>query len=73
MAREHVRPRAGLVVRDPVTLEQLPAEGKTVDTSETYWARRVKARDVVKGKGTEPKSKSQATAPKTQPEAKEAN
>jgi len=37
---------ADLVVRDPVTLEMLPVDGKTVDDS-PYWRRRLSSGDVV--------------------------
>lgn len=38
--------RPGLVVRDPVSMTPLPAEGKSV-VLDSYWRRRLKAGDVV--------------------------
>lgn len=46
MERVHVRPREGLVVRDPETLQPLPPEGREVDLT-TYWIRRLADGDVV--------------------------
>ena len=40
-----LRPRAGLIVRDPVTMEPLPSEG-AVKPLTTYWRRRIKDGDV---------------------------
>ena len=41
-----VKPKAGLVVRDPVTKFSLPPEGREVQPS-AYWLRRLTAGDVV--------------------------
>ena len=41
-----VRPRTGLIVRDPVTREPLPADGADVSRS-PYWLRRLRAGDIV--------------------------
>ncbi len=41
-----VRPRAGLIVRDPLTLRALPEEGGTVPRT-SFWLRRVFCGDVV--------------------------
>lgn len=41
-----VKPASGLVVRDPGTLEPLPAEGGAVELT-TYWQRRLRDGDVV--------------------------
>lgn len=40
-----VRPKAGLLVRDPVTGTPLPAEGREVPRSQ-YWLRRIEDRDL---------------------------
>lgn len=45
---EHVKPAAGLVVRDPHTRQALPEGGAPVDTSDLYWARRLNDGDVVR-------------------------
>lgn len=42
----HVKPAEGLTVLDPETRQPLPAEGATV-ANNTYWARRLRDRDVV--------------------------
>ncbi|AAS94693.1 DUF2635 domain-containing protein [Nitratidesulfovibrio vulgaris] len=42
----HIRPRTGLVVRDPATMQPLPAEGAEVPT-DSHWLRRLQAGDVV--------------------------
>lgn len=42
-------PKRGLVVRDPLTLSPLPAEGATVRVT-TYWTRRINAKDVTEGR-----------------------
>ncbi|NDY41252.1 DUF2635 domain-containing protein [Dissulfurirhabdus thermomarina] len=46
MARIHVRPAPGRLVRDPVTHAPLPEEGALVEDS-TYWRRRIRVGDVV--------------------------
>lgn len=43
---EHLKPVAGLVVRDPVTRQALPEEGALVDTADLYWVRRLNDGDV---------------------------
>ena len=53
---------ADLVVRDPVTLEKLPADGKAVEDS-AYWRRRLRSGDVVEIK-TAAKKKSAQTEQK---------
>ncbi|MEQ8318766.1 MAG: DUF2635 domain-containing protein [Rhodospirillales bacterium] len=55
---------ADLVVRDPVTLERLPAAGKSVELS-PYWRRRLRSGDVERVKPAAPKKKTD------QPEKKE--
>lgn len=40
-----LKPKAGLVVRDPVTKFPLPVEGREVALS-SYWERRIRAGDV---------------------------
>lgn len=42
----HIKPRTGLVVRDPVTMQPLPAEGAEVQI-DSHWLRRLDAGDVV--------------------------
>lgn len=50
MKRIFVRPGApGLIVRDPTTMEPLPADGKEVQET-SYWTRRLLAGDVIPGK-----------------------
>lgn len=49
MTRVLVRPAKGLVVRDPATMEVLPAEGKKVDVNAPYWVRRIRDKDVLTG------------------------
>lgn len=41
----HVKPKAGLLVRDPVTHAYLPPEGREVEDS-AYWHRRLRDGDV---------------------------
>lgn len=41
-----VKPKAGVLVRDPVTLQHLPESGRDVEPS-SYWQRRQAAGDVV--------------------------
>jgi hypothetical protein len=45
----HVTPREGYIVRDPVTLKALPAEGRRVVRT-SFWARRLRDGDVTLGK-----------------------
>lgn len=45
----YVIPGRGLMVRDPVTMEALPAEGAAKPLT-TYWRRRLKDGDVTQGK-----------------------
>lgn len=52
-----IRPRPGLVVRDPQTLKPLPAEGAEVAAS-SHWRRRIADGDVTTGR---PPAKTQAT------------
>lgn len=42
----HVKPAAGLVVRDPDTAQALPAKGGKV-ANNSYWRRRVSVGDVI--------------------------
>lgn len=41
--------REGLIVRDPITKQIMPADGKEV-TDSTYWRRRLRDGDVVKAR-----------------------
>lgn len=41
-----VKPRPGLIVRDPVTLLPIPEEGIVVEKYHAYWCRRIRDRDV---------------------------
>lgn len=41
-----VKPKPGLIVRDPDTRQELPPEGRDVPSS-TWWMRRLKSGDVV--------------------------
>jgi hypothetical protein len=43
----NVKPAAGLLVRDPVNREPLPASGREVPETD-YWMRRLRDGDVVK-------------------------
>ena len=45
--RVHIKPKQGLVVRDPATFKRLPEEGGWV-TLNSYWTRRLSDQDVVK-------------------------
>ena len=45
-----VKPREGLIVRDPATREALPVKGKTVARN-AYWLRRLADGDVVEAEG----------------------
>jgi hypothetical protein len=47
MATIFIKPAPGLKVRDPVTHRHIPAEGCEVSATDTYWARRIRSRDVV--------------------------
>jgi hypothetical protein len=44
----HIKPFPGLVVRDPVTMAQIPSEGVEVDDYDLYWAARLRDGDVVR-------------------------
>lgn len=52
MQRLFVRPAEGLLIRDPKTLQLLPAEGKFVKW-DSYWERRKLRGDVVLVEGME--------------------
>jgi hypothetical protein len=41
----HIKPRLGLIIRDPNTLEILPEQGKDVNL-DTYWRRRIANGDI---------------------------
>lgn len=43
-----IYPVAGRTARDPVTLEPVPASGKTVSDYDPYWVRRLRDGDVSK-------------------------
>jgi hypothetical protein len=43
--QQHVKPAVGCLVRDPVTYEALPEEGKLVEMN-SYWVRKVAAGDI---------------------------
>lgn len=45
MSRIFVKPKSGLIVRDPKNMQPLPSEGLFVEKS-TYWIRRAKDGDV---------------------------
>jgi hypothetical protein len=45
-----VKPGEGLIVRDPVTLAELPAKGKSVPRN-AYWLRRLADGDVIEAEG----------------------
>ena len=45
--RVYIKPKQGLVVRDPATFKRLPEEGDWV-TLNSYWTRRLGDQDVVK-------------------------
>lgn len=47
MDRIFIKPKKGLRVKDPISLEPLPVDGKNVTPSK-YWLRRLKAGDVIK-------------------------
>lgn len=42
-----IKPRAGLIVRDPVTYRPLAVEGETKPRFNQYWQRRLRDGDVV--------------------------
>lgn len=46
MSRIFVKPKKGMLVRDPISKQMLPENGKAV-TKSTYWLRRIKDGDVV--------------------------
>lgn len=50
----HVKPADGLKVMDPRTKRHIPAEGVKVSDSDTYWARRIRAGDVLVVKESAP-------------------
>lgn len=41
-----VKPKPGLVVRDPISKQPLPPEGREVP-AESYWLRRLRSGDVI--------------------------
>jgi|LNAP01.1.fsa_nt_gb hypothetical protein len=43
--QQHVKPAVGCLVRDPVTYEALPVEGKLVEMN-SYWVRKAAAGDI---------------------------
>jgi hypothetical protein len=43
--QQHVKPAVGCLVRDPVTYEALPEEGKLVEMN-SYWVRKEAAGDI---------------------------
>lgn len=43
-----IYPVAGRTARDPVTMEPVPASGKTVSDYDPYWVRRLRDGDVSK-------------------------
>jgi len=45
--RKLIKPKTGLIIRDPKTSEIIPAEGKLVKVKEPYWFRRLQCGDVV--------------------------
>jgi len=47
MSKVLLKPKEGLRVKDPKTMQALPPEGKKVALN-TYWLRRLKVGDVVK-------------------------
>ena len=47
--RQYLIPRAGLIVRDPKNMRQLPPEGGWVSGNVTHWARQKRAGDVFDG------------------------
>lgn len=55
--QKHVKPKEGLIVRDPISKKPLLKEGSLVDwngNSGRYWRRRVKVGDVSIVNETEP-------------------
>ena len=57
--KEFIKPAKGLLIRDPQTREQLPAEGKEV-VMNTYWMRRINDGDVVIAKAPKKSKKKDA-------------
>ena len=47
MDKVFLKPKEGLRVKDPKTMQPLPPEGKRVKL-DTYWLRRLKAGDVIR-------------------------
>ena len=41
-----VKPRAGLTVRDPISMAKLPDEGREVKDGDLFWVRRIRDGDV---------------------------
>ena len=58
--RKVLKPAEGRLVRDPVTKQPLPPEGKEVEMS-SYWTRRVASGEVVEVQPEKKKSKSEET------------
>ncbi|KAF1041302.1 MAG: hypothetical protein GAK35_03392 [Herbaspirillum frisingense] len=44
----YIKPADGLIVRDPVTKQAIPAEGVEVGEFDLYWAARLRDGDVVR-------------------------
>jgi hypothetical protein len=44
-----VIPKAGIIVRDPVSKKSVPATGRHVDDYDVYWHRRIRDKDVTIG------------------------
>ncbi|WP_374572528.1 DUF2635 domain-containing protein [Phenylobacterium sp.] len=58
-----VKPAPGLLVRDPRTLQLIPAEGVEVSPTDLYWSRALRDGDVVEVRGM----KAVKAAPPAQP------
>jgi hypothetical protein len=62
-----VKPKAGFVVRDPVTKIALPASGAEVSDFDMYWQRRLRDGDIEKATPTADAEAAQAAAPTAAP------
>ena len=56
-----IKPEPGRLVRDPVTMEPVPAVGREVPDHDPYWLRKLRDRDVAKGTKP-PKSRTESAS-----------
>lgn len=60
-----IYPVAGRTARDPVTMEPVPASGKTVSDYDPYWVRRLRDGDISKTAPAAPAPSSTPAATET--------